>query len=623
MINSDCPSTSHTRFPSLQGGCARLTELGPQPLGRLCRGFAALVLCGAVAGCVDPVTVAEPPPPSELSPQESRAVELRFLRFDVTDFDKVLTLADLRAFPQSTLEQTWLLDLNLEALITTGLEQVTNTPPEQGYALPPPAQNLWRLLNLTPANADLSGTSLEELLAVGSAVGLPPGLILGDLIGIDQNERVVPTELTAEAVLTNVISTHPNTQLRRGPVTASNPEGLYPVAPNSIPVSLADVASNFANLAERFGPAAANPKNPEAPRHPGFIRSASGLVAAEENFRMTVRANLNALPYKGVDANLASEASVSSTASQIETLFDFSDPDWLRLEGLAEDLALEELIMVIYENDTFIPGGVSREPLPLGNSPVWATPAWQFEHLIADAARRKAAEIPAHCSAYGPEGSVEPPFEAVNVCIDATGWTEIDVDESVVLENPPPEPSYFWDILLEVAQTRLHDGDIPEGAADMEVTLRDVPIGITTADLVAQIRQNLAANPTGLLDIAQLLTESTTGEADFYYYVPTEETPAELRGDYLYFIAPEDIPENEEGQPARPYAYEYVGFFADPALTEKVSWAIAIDGDTEHEKVRIEPGMVLYMQDDQGRRFSITVGEKSSRYRVSLTLTRI
>jgi hypothetical protein len=33
--------------------------------------------------------------------------------------------------------------------------------------------------------------------------------------------------------------------------------------------------------------------------------------------------------------------------------------------------------------------------------------------------------------------------------------------------------------------------------------------------------------------------------------------------------------------------------------------------------------MTLYMQDDQGQRFVITVGEKPSRRRVSLTITRI
>lgn len=592
-------------------------------VARVYRGLAAIALCSGAAACVDPVTLPEPPPTSELGPSESRTVELRFLRFDVSDFEKRLDLGDLRDFPESTLNETWLLDLDVRPLITNALQQITDTPPAEGYALPPPAQNLWRLLNLTPESANLEGTSLEELLDIGLSVGLPPSLILADLIGIDENARIVPTDLTARAVLADVISTHPNTQFRLGPMTASNPEGIYPVAPDSLPVTLADVATNFANLAERYGPAPADPENPDAPRHPGFIKSAVGLPGAEENFRMSVRVDVNALPYKGVDANIASVASVNSTASQIDTIFDFSEPDWLQIEGLPEALTLEELTMVIYENDQFIPGGTSREPVPLGSSPVWQSPPWEFEHLIADTARFKAADIPAHCTAYGPAGEVDPPFEAVTVCIDATAWTEITVDESVILENPPPAPSYFWDILLEVAQTRIHDDGIAEGAADMELTITDVPIGITTEQLVAQVRTNLEANPAGLVELAEELTANAAGDADFYYYVPTVDEPGEVDGDYLYFITPADIRDDEQGNPVRPYSYAVVGFFADPALTEKISATTPIDGDVTHEKVRIEPGMTLYMKDDQGQRFVITVGEKPSRRRISLTITRI
>jgi hypothetical protein len=595
--------------------------LSPPP--RFYRGLAAIALCSGAAACVDPVTLPDPPPTNELVPAESRTVVLRFLRFDVNDFEQRLDLADLRDFPESTLNETWLLDLDVRPLVTNALQQITDTPPEQGYALPPPARNLWRLLNLTPESANLEGTSLEGLLDVGLAVGLPPSQILADLIAIDENAQIVPTDLTAQAVLTDVISTHPNTQSRLGPVTSEYPEGIYPVAPNSLPVTLADVAANFTNLAEKYGPVPPDPEDPDAPTHPGFITSAVGIPGAEENFEMSVRVDLNALPYKGVDANIGAVASVNSTRSQIDTIFDFSQPDWLQIYGLPEVLTLEQLTLSIYENDQFIPGGTTQEPVPLGNSTVWVAPPWEFEHVIADTALLKAPAIPDHCTAYGPAGEVDPPFVAVDVCIKDTAWTTIMVDESVILPSPPPAPSYFWDILLEVAQIRLHDDGIPEGEADMALTLTNVPIGISSEQLVDQVRTNLEANPAGLVEVAEELTDNTFGDADFYYYVPTVDQPDEIGGDYLFFIAPTDIREDEEGNPVRPYSYAVVGFFADPALTEKISSTDPVDSDVTHEKVRIEPGMTLYMQDDQGRRFAIAVGEKPSRRRITLTITRI
>jgi hypothetical protein len=240
-----------------------------------------------------------------------------------------------------------------------------------------------------------------------------------------------------------------------------------------------------------------------------------------------------------------------------------------------------------------------------------------MEHLLADAGLLRAEAIPPHCTTYAPEGTGSDPFEAVEVCVDETGWTEIEVDPSVILEDPPPPPSYFWDILLEVAQVRMHDGGIPEGEADVELTVRDVPVGVSTEEIVAQMRANIEADPAGLVGMAEQLNDNTAGDADFYYYQP------EAGGDYLYFIRPGDIRLDEQGDPVRDYGYEHPGFFADRELTEKISSRDIIDRDDEHEKVQIEPGMTLYMEDDDGRRYRIDVGEKPSRHRVTLTITRI
>jgi hypothetical protein len=574
-----------------------------------------------LAACVEEVALVEAPAATPMEPEETRVVELRFLRTDVKGFGLTLGLEEIKAFPPAILDNTWLLDLHAEPLVYNALAQLQATPTDEAYALPTSAHNMWKLLTMTPDNIVLDGTSLGPLLGVGKAVGIPPALILGDLIGVGRNEPAITTELATRAILDNVIVTHPNAQVRRGPVTPAHPDGLYPVAPDSIPVYLNDVVNDFKTLPVSFGPAAEDPADPGAARHPGFVKATSGLQAALDDFSMTVRVDLNALPYKGVDLTDATIGSVNSIHSQVEELFDPADPTWLSIEGLNPDLVIPELTMAIFEAPTFIAGGDARDPAPLGNSPAWQLPPWQFEHLIAHLARLRTAEIPAQCTVYSPQGQVEMPLEAVEVCLADDGWTTITVDDSVLLDTPPPPPSYFWDVLLEVAQVRLHDGGLAEGQGDVELTLRDVPVGVTTEQMVAQIRDNFAANPAALIDIAERVNDTSDGAPDFYYYQPQD--PAHP-GDWLYFVTPLDIRRDLQNLPARDYsAYTKIGFFADPELTVKLSTTQTIDGDVTHEKIKITEGDTLYIQDDEARRYRLVVGPKPTLHRISLEITRL
>jgi len=615
------PAPSAPLPPAMQRPRARLLA---SPLA-----FPLALAC--LPACVAEVTYQEPPPAEEMAKGETRTIELRFLRTDVKGFGLTLGLEDIKQFPPAILDNTWLLDLHAEPLVQNALFQIQNTPTVDAYALPRPAHNMWKLLTMTPDSVVLEGTSLAPLLGVGKAVGIPPSLILSDLIGIDANAPAIPTELATRAILDNVIATHPNAQIRRGPVTDEHPDGLYPVAPDSIPVYLRDVVQDFTTLPVTFGPADPDPQNPNGARHPGFIKSTSGLVAALDDFAMTVSVDLNALPYKGIDLTDGTIGSINSIHSQIDTIFDPNDDSWLSIKGLTTSLVIPELTMSIYENPEFIAGGTSKSPAPTGDSPAWLLPPWEFEHLIMSLSRLKAAQIPAHCTIYSPEGEVEMPLEAVEVCIDGASWAEITLDPSVLGENfeplQPPAPSYFWDILIEVAQVRLHDGGLAEGQGDVELTLRDVPVGVTTEEMVDQIRTNLEQNPDALIDIAERVNDTAEGAPDFYYYQPTAANPPELRGDWLYYVTPADIHKDALGLPERDYAdYQAtgkVGFYGDPDFTTKVSALTAIDGDTSHEKVKVEPGDTLYVMDDDGRRFRLEIGEKPSVHRISLEITRL
>jgi hypothetical protein len=585
--------------------------------------FAALIAAAAASpACIEPVTVDEASPPTELAVGQSREIELQFLRFDAKKFAKTLTLEDLKAIPRSTLEETWLLDLDLTALIENSLLRLTYMSPDEAFALPRAEQNLVSLLGMTSESANLDGTKLENLLGIGNTVGLPPSKILAELAGVGGNDPLISAQLSGQAVMTNLVSTHPNTKFRKGPPTSEHPDGVFPVAPHSIPVTLYDVVSDFAGLAERYGPAPLDPAQPGGPQHPGFIKNASPVKAAAEGFAMTVQVNVNALPYRGVDATSGSVASVNSILGQVEEMFDFSDPNWLTLQGLSSGLSIGEMTMAMPENPEFLPGGTSRAPEPLGDSAVWGTPPWEFEHILADAGRLRGQQIAAHCTNYAPQGTGEP-FNAVEVCIDDKGWVEIKLDPSVILDEPPPPPSYFWDVLVEVAQRRLHDGGLFEGEANLELTIRDVPVGIETADLVESIKANLAADPKLLKSMAVELNDNASGDADFYYYQPSIETGVAGRDDYLYFVAPEDVRKDAEGKPVRAYTYKNPGFFADANLGTKLSTKETIDGDDQHEKVKIEPGQSVFFEDDSGHRFEIKTGTKPSLHRVALTVTRV
>ena len=590
-----------------------------------------LALAAVMCGCVPALELPDDTKLDDLGREETRDIELRFLRLDAKNFVQVLSKKDIKEkFPTRVLKETWLLDMDLEPLITNALTALIETPAEQAYTLDASALNMWKLLNMTPANTLLDGTSLAPLLGVGKAVGLAPSLILSDLVDLDLNANIITVGLTTEQVLSHIVATHPNAQRRRGPVNAAHPDGLYDVAPNSMPVSLYDVVTDFADLPKNFGPALANGKGPA---HPGFIAAASPIIAATDDFAMTVQVNLNALPYKGVDLTDVSVASVNSTSSQINGVFDFSTDDWLKIDGLIPDLVIKEMTMAIYENPGFIAGGTAQEPAAQGDSKVWDLPLWQFERLIADVARAKAADIPDHCTIYSPEGDVDMPLQAVHVCTGDNGladdgleppdWTTITVDDSVLLDSPPPAPAYFWDILLEVAQVRLHDGGLAEGAADIEFKLTDIGAGITTAALEAKIRENIQSSPAALAALAELLNENTLGAADFYYYVPSVTAPSEQQGDWLYFINADDIKNNSSGDPERPYSYAKPGFFRDQALTDKASAVLEIDGDGDHEKVKVLPGDVLYIEDDAGSVFEIKVNDKTERHRVALSVTRV
>ncbi|MEM7678944.1 MAG: hypothetical protein AAF449_23440, partial [Myxococcota bacterium] len=492
--------------------------------------------------------------------------------------------------------------------LDNALQAIERLDPE---TLSIPARNMQRLLRMTPDTAVLSGTALEELVAVAPLIGLSPARVLADLLGIDVEDPILSAPIVSSTVLDSVIATHPRAQRRLGPRTADNPAGVYTVEPGTLPITLADAATNFAALAWRFGPTFE-----DGVYHPGFLVGDVRARVLAEDFMITVRANANALPFKGVDLTTGAAASVNSIPSQIGALFDFDDPNWLSIEGLVPgEPVIEEMTFQIVEDDRFHFGGRSPLPRARGASSAWMLAPYTLERVLIEGARRAFVDQNAQVSYRQPDRT-DPLLLAT---VDA-GWQQIDVLGGI---GAPPPPSYLWDLIVEIGQVRVHDDGVAEGEGNVAFTLYDIPLGTSSAVIERTLRDNLAAEPFALLDLATTLIDSTVGEADFYYVRSASVQGRAEVADWLFFIDSNDIPRGDDGQPVRPYTYSNIGFYADSELSVRVSSLVQVDGDTVHHKVRIEADDALYVAGPDEAVYALRVEDKPSPARIGLAITRV
>ncbi|MCB9548163.1 MAG: hypothetical protein H6706_20290 [Myxococcales bacterium] len=534
----------------------------------------------------------DPTPPTALVEGEARTVTLRFTPLDVTRFEKALGRVALRRLPADLLARTWLVDLPLTGggLVDEALAALRARNPA---TLSGAEAALVRLLQMSPVTADLRGTTLEALLDLAPAVGLSGPEILAATLGVAPDEPFLSIEALGQALASGVIGSHPRAATRPGPDGAE-----VPVAPGHLPVFLDDVLSDLRTLPTRYGPAAG---------HPGFLGETRAALFGDD-LEMTVLANVNGVPDQGIDLERAALAGVNSIDDHPEALFDFSDPDWLRISGSFRDPpVIERLTFTLFEDPRFFAGGATPDPAPYGDSAVWTAAPWTLERVIAEAAfaQWRAWDVEAAWPAADP-------LVAVSA---AAGWLTLATTGEV---GAPPPPGYIWDLLLDVAQIRLHDGGLAEGDAAVRLVLTDVPLGLTMDALISRVRASLEADASGLAALAARLFDNSWGEADVFYRRPRDRDE-----DWLFFIAPEDIPRDDAGAPVRPYSYALPGFFADSMFKTRVGGRSLVDGDAHHWKVQLTPGLELYVADEGDRRYRLRVGEKPGRSRISIEIKRI
>jgi len=176
-------------------------------------------------------------------------------------------------------------------------------------------------------------------------------------------------------------------------------------------------------------------------------------------------------------------------------------------------------------------------------------------------------------------------------------WTRLD------LGNPPPA-QYLWEMIAEIAQIRLHDGGdpsdcskgIPEGQANIAFAVTGIPVGLTAQQIIEKMRPSLEAQKSLLA--RRLLGDFrlNNGAVDFYL----RGVPGDL---YLFFV------HSTDPLPRTPYDYARPGFFADPALTQKVSTTAALtSGDAVHEKIKLDAtARTVYAQDNEGAVYRIEI----------------
>lgn len=449
-----------------------------------------------------------------------------------------------------------------------------------------PEYSLVRILTMTPANSEVSGTSIEGMQGLADALGIGGGFaqILAESLGIARTEEFITTPELVLALQSNLLATHP----------ALNGDGT------KIPINLDDALKDLSTLTTKLGPAGDHP----GILAPGF-QSFSEVLTPE--FQMQVEASSNLRLLDGIDLSVGKDymstvVDVTGPTYDDELEFDFADPNKFKITGIAADPQVD-MRFAVREAGTFINScagdDACKKNLPENEALVkatwpgsaWAIDKWLLESIIATGGRikykdrlfKKCYEVLFSC-ALGAEVSIGP---------DPLGWAIFDV--FLNLGNPPKD-QYVWELINEVAQVALHtppSGDIPEGKANVEFTLFGIPIGLTGPQIEESVRPYLQAQAGKISDKLLGDYKKNNGAVDFYYRRGTDGLP------YLFFVTADDL---ADGTPAD--IYKNPGFFSCPAVTAdcKVS-TLTLDGagDTTHEKVKLAAGdTTLYLQDDLG-----------------------
>jgi hypothetical protein len=457
-------------------------------------------------------------------------------------------------------------------------------PPDWG----PAELNMWRLLTMTPATADVTDTSFATMAAVvdwlasGTLEGWPDIKTLGDVLspalGVAPDSPLIATATIVAAIRQNLIGTHPA------------------AADALMPITLRDGLTDMATLATKFGPSGA---------HPGVIPpgGASHAEVLLPNFALIIGGTSNLHWHDGL-ALATGKASLAFLApgAQSPLDLDFLSPDTFQIEGLAPDPTVDlDFAMVEHPTQLTQTAGLPAEPCA-GPTPFAGVAApWTIEMVVDCAAKLQFVDYTAGCNlcpvgdpaallwgVYVP--SIPLAIDLFEIAIGTTGVISKSGTKSKhfsELGTPTPgrmwlwtdqgagfPPGFqaqgtnedlwdvgtLWNLISEIAQQRLRDGGVPEGAGDVRFRLESIPVGLTADELIAAIRPSMEAQKDYLTDV-MLGDYAANADAPDLFLV---KSPAD-EALWLVHVRP--------GDPARhtfeglDFPYTKDGFYADLALS--------------------------------------------------------
>lgn len=535
-------------------------------------------------------------PPLTLSMSRDEVAELFGERAD----EVLLLRLDSTALLENTLEEVklacgiaWQLDNENpnHDCGSTALGQSFEGP--DGTWRTSPEYAMVRILTMTPANVDVSGTSSDSLASLADALGVGGGYseILSDALGIPRTQEIVSTSSLVHAFQNGFVGSHP----------AVAEDG-------SIEIRLSDALADLATMSQTLGPAAP---------HPGLVDpdfEVQGEVFGP-NFAMNAVAESNLRLVDGIDADggkgfLTVVEDQTGPTYDDELEFDFGDPDRFSLEGIISELDVD-MRFAIPEADDFIDSclrgncNTNYPESPVGSGSVWNLDPWTLEYNVALAAYEEYRERTFSESYLFGTASVE-----LGQNGNPPGWTEYSVPLNI---GNPPEDQFVWETILEVAQVALHNTPFTtfsEGDADIAFTVEDIPIGLTGEEAAEAVRPFLQEQASLLSDFILGDYREDNDRVDLYWRRAEDGEP------YLFFAEPEDLPSTAD------YAHDNPGFFAAPTLapgSKLSSRELAGLSDTTHEKWAPPDGeTTIYFADDVGTVFRLRVERNGETLRVFL-----
>ena len=502
-----------------------------------------------------------------------------------------------------------------------------------------PEYALVRLLTLTPANADVEGSSLGQLAAVADALnsisfGLVNGFpeLLASTLGIGRNSEVVGTNAVVRALLDYLLGTHPGVAYAPG----------QPDTP-LLPISMYDALNDLGPLAVRFGPDAAS-------GHPGILDDSftpNSVVFPPDQFRMVLDATSNLQWFDGVNLLRGKDylpIVVDTTGPTFDDIveFDFNDPARFQVLGLPNNPAVD-LRFSIRESPLNVPvctGSGCRTHLPSAPRAgfVWALDPWLLEPILAASARNQYRTLRTYTSYLGGLARITVGQSSSNSSSNGNpdGWALFQLSGlAQVIAGSPPAEQYVWEMIMDVAEVVGHRNVAPgpsncpnlpgtptnesqyticEGDLQPSFTLFGVPTGVTAAELESQTRSYLQAQRRTLAAMLLGGYEENAGCVDFYY--------RELDGRRLLIST---HPDDNRASTCAPLPAE-AGLYADPDLTVRLS-TTTIPGvqDVVRQKYELPAGEhVLYTRAAGGGvwRLVVTAPDPSVSDEVTVRVSR-